>query len=56
MNDLDKFIDAIMCHIAKQCKIPAWMLLRPFETNSAIIFQRHYTQAGPWADMIREGV
>lgn len=38
-----------------EMKRPSYFMDWLYADYLAAAFQRHYTQAGPWADMIREG-
>lgn len=55
MSEMDKFIYAIARHLSKITSIPMNALLHGFECNYAAGFQPHHVQAGPWAEMLREG-
>lgn len=55
ISEYDKFLDAFMKHLCAATGIPKEHLEDVFVSNHAAWFQRHYTQAGPWADMIMEG-
>lgn len=53
-RNFDKFVTVMMDYICKAAGIPRELLTERFEHTSAVYFMRHYEQAGPWADMLKE--
>lgn len=55
MDNFDIFFKVFIDALSVESGMPIKYILCGMELTYATGFQRHYTQTGPWADMLSEG-
>lgn len=55
MDSMQMLIDMFMKSEGEELKRPSIFMEAFYADVLAAGFQRHYVQAGPWAEMLREG-
>jgi hypothetical protein len=56
MSDFGKFVEAICRQLCKEIGINHDEAMEAWPRDYAMGLQRHYNQAGPWAEILKEAI